>query len=160
MTRVEMNRGFPQGLVSEMNECGERTPFLKPSVAGSQRNRTRCNCRRQHNAPASSLRFQQASSNSKYRRRWKGHCWRRRMLERHSSASSAAIRASPLRASALASGISALSPRTSSSSQIERCWRNVPLMQPRSPGLVPAHRAGLNERLRLLQRASRWAPYR
>lgn len=33
MTRVEMNRGFSQGTFSEMNECGERTPFRKPSVA-------------------------------------------------------------------------------------------------------------------------------
>ena len=33
MTRVEMNPGFSQDLVSEMNERKERTPFLKVYVA-------------------------------------------------------------------------------------------------------------------------------
>lgn len=33
MTRVEMNRGASQGLISEMNEYGKTTPFLQLSVA-------------------------------------------------------------------------------------------------------------------------------
>jgi hypothetical protein len=83
MTRVEMNRGFSQGLVSEMNECGERTPFLKPSVAA-------CPLSLQVPAPAGHASvipalpavFEQLQISSAKR---KGHgSWRRRMLERHS----------------------------------------------------------------------------
>ena len=44
MTRVEMNQSFRRALVSEMNGCGERTPFLKPSVAAFS---FCCKCRRQ-----------------------------------------------------------------------------------------------------------------
>lgn len=116
MTRVEMNQGFPQGLLSEMNECGERTPFLKSSVAALRSLQVPAPANHASVIPAFPADLQQEQISSA--RRWKGHCWRRRMLERHSIASSVAIRSSPLSASALASGISALSPRTSSSSQI------------------------------------------
>jgi hypothetical protein len=44
MTHVEMNQSFRRALVSEMNGCGERTPFLKPSVAAFS---FCCKCRRQ-----------------------------------------------------------------------------------------------------------------
>jgi hypothetical protein len=81
MTHVEMNQGFRRALVSEMNGCGERTPFLKPSVAAFS---FCCKCRRQSRANENPVVLAVYTQPRTWSALSDGHgCWTCRMLERH-----------------------------------------------------------------------------